>query len=202
MLHSIALTGGIASGKSTVCAEFASLGVDIICSDKAARSVVEVGTPALTEIVEHFGASVLHTDGTLNRKALRGLIFDHAAEKQWLEQLLHPLIRQALYQQALNSKTAYHILDIPLLTPASRSHYAYIQKVIVVEVPPSIQLQRLCERDHLDAASAQKIIAQQITAEQRRQLADFVINNDGSLEMLQKQVRNVHQQVLSLFDQK
>ena len=159
----IGLTGGIASGKSTVRKIFESLGIKAVCADVAARQVVEKGSDALKEIRKHFGAEILTQDGSLNRKTLGGIIFSQPVEKKWLEGLLHPLIRNQIHVDARCATSPYVILDIPLLTESNIKDYAYIQSIIVISVDPELQVSRVCERDGISRTQTQKIIANQIT---------------------------------------
>ena len=196
-MHAIALTGGIASGKSTVRKIFESLGIETVCADVAARQVVEKGSDALTLIAKHFGETILTQDGSLNRKALGGIIFTQPTEKKWLEGLLHPLIRDQLHTDAKRATSPYVILDIPLLTEPNVQDYAYIQSVIVISVDPELQISRVCERDSISRVQAQIIIANQVSQEERLKLADYVIYNDAGHESLERQVEAVHESLLN-----
>lgn len=200
-MHAIALTGGIASGKSTVRKIFESLGIKAVCADVAARQVVEKGSDALKEIRKHFGAEILTEDGSLNRKTLGGIIFSQPVEKKWLEGLLHPLIRNQIHIDARCATSPYVILDIPLLTESNIKDYAYIQSIIVISVDPELQISRVCERDGISRTQTQKIIANQISQGERLKLADYVIYNDAGHESLERQVEVIHELILSqLYD--
>jgi len=193
----VALTGGVATGKTTVANLFAELGVPIVDADVVAREVVEPGSEALQHILEHFGPQVIQADGSLNRAALRAIIFEHPAERQWLESLLHPLIRQRMQQQARALQAPYVILVIPLLAETGRDleHDA----VIVVDAPQPQQLQRLQQRDKLNDKQANAILAAQCAPEQRLGLADFVIRNHGDMAQLRQRVAEIDQQLLERY---
>ncbi|MCF7545912.1 dephospho-CoA kinase, partial [Pseudomonas petrae] len=136
----LGLTGGIGSGKSAAAQCFVDLGVHLVDADNAARWVVELGRPALAQIAEHFGASVLQADGTLNRSALRELIFKDPQQRFWLEGLLHPLIREEIRQHLARAESAYAILVSPLLLETSQ--HQMVQRVLVIDVPESVQIER------------------------------------------------------------
>src|SRR5690606_5215675 len=141
----LGLTGGIGSGKSAVAQGFIGLGVHVVDADHAARWVVEPGRPALTKIVEHFGPTVLQADGTLNRGALRGLIFEDAEQRRWLEALLHPLIAEEIQRDLASATSPYAILVSPLLIESGQ--YKLTQRVLVIDAPQQLQVQRTMLRD-------------------------------------------------------
>lgn len=186
----IGLTGGIASGKSTVAGLFADLGVGVVDADQVAREVVMPDTPALGKIIEHFGPTVLTAEGLLNRAALREQIFKDPQQRVWLEQLLHPLIRERMLAQAATLQSPYGLLMIPLLTDPTRYP---LTRICVVDMPEQLQLQRLQARDALTLAQAQAIVAAQASREQRLRLAHDVIDNQGDRAALQAQVARLHE---------
>ena len=192
----IGVTGGIGSGKSAVTNEFAKLGIDIVDADVASRTVVEPGTPALNEIAKHFGPTILLPDNSLDRAALRRIIFNDVAEKHWLEQLLHPLIAIEIQRQLNGAKSPYAIFVSPLLVEAKQS--VFCNRILVVDVPEEIQLQRTVQRDNNDADQVRRIIASQASRTQRLQHADDVIENTGSLEQLRDRVEELHVLYLQL----
>ncbi len=192
----IGLTGGIASGKSTVAQLFAELGAGIIDADQIARDVVALGTPALAQIIQHFSQDVLSADGTLNRQILRQHIFEHPTQRLWLEGLLHPLIRKQMTQQAKRLKTPYGIMIIPLLK--NHEDYPILKRVIVVDTPETLQLERLQQRDHSSLTQAQAMLAAQLSRTERLKLADDVIKNNGDITVLKTQVNILHQRYLKL----
>lgn len=196
-MYAVILTGGIASGKSTIRKHFESLGIETICADIIARQVVEKGSPALAKISTHFGPDIITNKGTLDRKALGSIIFNNTQEKKWLEDLLHPLIRDKIKQQAERSTSAYTIIDIPLLTKNNLKDYAYMDSVIVVATEPEQQIDRLCQRDDISEEKAKQMIANQIYQEERLKLADYVIQNNGDTQSLIKQVEKIHKKLLN-----
>ncbi|AAW74837.1 dephospho-CoA kinase [Xanthomonas oryzae pv. oryzae] len=180
----VGLTGGIASGKSALAAEFEKLGVPVVDADLVARQVVAPG-PVLDAIVAQFGAEVLLTDGTLDRQTLRQRVFADTAQRRVLEAITHPAIRSELQRAALAALAPYAIVAIPLLTEAGgRAGYPWLDRILVVDVPVALQHQRLMQRDAATAELADRMIAAQATREQRLAIADDVVCNDGVLEQL------------------
>ena len=190
----LGLTGGIGSGKSAAANRFASHGITVIDSDIIARQVVAKGQPALADIIEHFGPSVLTTDGELDRRWLRQRIFDSAVDKRWLEKLLHPLIRTETQKQIDAVKSIYGVLSIPLLLESNQEQL--VDRVLVIDVDEDKQISRSCERDNMTASEAKAIIASQLPRHERLARADDVISNNGSLEDLYVNVDNYHQQLV------
>jgi dephospho-CoA kinase len=190
----VGLTGGIGCGKSTVTALFAAKGVQYVDADIVAREVVMPGTACLQAITEHFGTAILHSNGELNRAALRQRVFSHAAERDWLEQLLHPAIRQQMLTQLAALTSPYALLVAPLLLENKLNRY--VQRVLVIDLAESLQLERAMARDAADAAQINAIMAAQITRAERLKLADDIITNDSSLADLAPQVSALHQQYL------
>jgi dephospho-CoA kinase len=192
----IGLTGGIGSGKSAVAHFFAELGVPIIDTDVIARTLVEPGTPTLTKIIEHFGSEFLNSDHSLNRAQLALKIFKDPAEKNWLEQLLHPLIRQALASLKAKITAPYCIVVIPLLIETLPN--PDIDRILVVTAPESLQIKRTLARDQRSPGDIMAIISSQASPEQRLAAADDVIVNDTDLTTLQTAVTRLHQHYLAL----
>jgi dephospho-CoA kinase len=192
----IGLTGGIASGKTTVAALFAELGVPVIDTDTIAREVVSPGQPALAEIVETFGTEVLGTGGQLDRSALRRLIFADTARRRQLEAILHPRIRAETLARADACRGPYHIIVVPLLLETGFA--SLVDRVLVVDCPESTQRVRLAERDHESAEQIERIIGSQIARDARLQAADDVIDNAGSLTDTRRQVEALHRSYLDL----
>ena len=186
----VGLTGGIGSGKSAATNKFAALGIDIIDADEVARDVVTLGSEGLTRITEHFGHAILLEDGTLNRAALRERVFNNSEEKQWLNQLLHPLIRKTMLQQIADSTSHYCILSVPLLVEGNLSELC--DRVIVVDCPESMQLERAMQRDGSTKQLIESIMASQATRKERLSAADDVIDNSKTIEFLNKQVIALH----------
>ncbi|MDN3653578.1 dephospho-CoA kinase [Thalassotalea ponticola] len=193
----IGLTGGIGSGKTTVANMFAEFGIDIVDADVVARDVVAPGTPALAKIAEYFGADYILANGELNRAKLRERVFKVAKDKDWLNALLHPVIRQTMLTQCKQATSPYCLLVVPLLLENGLDQH--VDKVLVVDVTVETQISRTIARDNNDKAQVERIIDAQISREQRVAAADFVIdNNNCSLAELKQQVAQVHKQLLAL----
>jgi dephospho-CoA kinase len=188
----IGLTGGIASGKTTVAKILERLGAAIVDADTLAREVVEPGRDAWKEIVETFGAEVLHPDQTLDRQKLRATIFDNPAARKKLESIIHPRVR-ALAEQRIDEHAAagYKLVvyAVPLLFEGNL--HEWLRPVVLVACDIHVQKKRLQQRDRLSAEEAQKHIDAQMSLEEKRRLADYVIENDGNLEDLERQVQAV-----------
>lgn len=179
----IGLTGGVASGKSSVARAFeARHPGGVVDADLAARAVVEPGTEGLAAVVAHFGPGVLGPDGRLDRAALRARVFAAPEERKALEALLHPRIRAWMLARAEAASTPYVVLDIPLLAEGGgRATWPKLDRIVVVDVPVAVQRARLMARDGVDTALAERMIAAQATRAQRLALADDVVVNLGSL---------------------
>lgn len=199
MTYTVALTGGIGSGKSTVADAFAQLGVEVIDADIIARQVVEPGTDALNTIAVHFGPEVIAADGTLNRQRLRERIFSNPDEKAWLNALLHPLIQQETRRQRLRSTSDYVLWVVPLLVENQLS--AQADRVLVIDVLPQTQLQRTMQRDGISRELAQQILSAQATREARLSVADDVIDNNGTPDAIASDVARLHAQYLRYASQ-
>ncbi|MBA4501310.1 dephospho-CoA kinase [Marinobacterium marinum] len=193
------LTGGIGSGKSAAAACFSALGVPLIDADRVARQVVEPGSPALVQIAAHFGQDVIRPDGTLDRARLRRIVFDKERERNWLEALLHPLIRESILD-TLDRFDAdghpYAVLASPLLLETDQ--HLLVNSVILVDVPEAIQIERTMQRDGVDETQVHQILAAQMTRDERRQHADFILDNSGSQEQLNTAVQTLHPRLLAL----
>jgi dephospho-CoA kinase len=192
----VGLTGGIASGKSTVARLFADLGVEIIDTDEIARELVVPGSPALAAIVQRFGSDVLSQNGELDRRRLRTTIFADEAKRRELEAILHPLIRQEALDRAAASTKAYGILAVPLLFETGFDRL--VDRRLVVDCPESQQLARLTERDGISMEAARAILKAQMNRAERRAAADDLIDNSGSLESTRSQVQALHERYLEL----
>ena len=192
----IGLTGGIASGKSTVTQRFAELGVPVIDADVASRKVVEPGTPGLAQVVERFGAGVL-ADGRLDRRALRNLIFNDSSQRQALDAILHPLIRAEMEREAAQARAPYVIMAIPLLVEGGTARQR-VDRVLVVDADETLQIQRLQARDGSSEEQARAILAAQASRAARLSAADDVLLNSGSVAELRQAVDRLHAQYLQL----
>jgi len=190
----VALTGGIASGKTTVARLFAELGVPLIDTDVIAREVVEPGQPALAAIVRSFGPEVLDAQGCLDRRRMRERIFAEPAVKQRLEAILHPAIRAEMERQSRLAGGPYQVLVIPLLAEGRRRDH--VDRVLLVDVPEALQVERLVSRDGVSREQAQASLDAQATRAERLAIADDVIQNSGRVDDLEQQVRALHEQYL------
>lgn len=193
----IALTGGIAAGKSAVARRFEALGVHVYDADTAARCVVEPGSAGLAEVVDAFGAGVLDDDGRLDRRAMRQRVFADPVARRALEEIVHPRVRRWLHEHAMKDRGAYCMLAIPLLAE-NIAHYGWVDRVLLVDAPESAQITRLMARDGIDRALAGRMLAQQATRAERRALADDVIENGGDEAALDAAVGRLHHDYLAL----
>ena len=193
----IGLTGGIGSGKTTVANMFIELGIEAVDADVVAREVVDVGTPALNQIAEHFGDQVLHNNGSLNRAQLREIVFHSPEKKDWLNNLLHPLIREEMARQIAQCQSPYCLLIAPLLFENGLDKS--VSRTLVIDVPEETQIARTLSRDESDEATIKNIINAQINRKDRLSMADDVIDNSGDdLSSIKEQVRKLHQTYLAL----
>ena len=192
----VGLTGGIGCGKTTVTALFAKLGVQHVDADIVAREVVMPGTACLQAITQYFGNEILLATGELNRAMLRQRVFTDAASKIWLEQLLHPAIRQQILAQLQALTSPYALLIAPLLLENKLDQH--VQRVLVIDLPESLQLQRAMARDSANEQQIKAIMAAQISRNERLKLADDIITNDSSIADLTPRVAALHQQYLQL----
>ncbi|MFC4729349.1 dephospho-CoA kinase [Coralloluteibacterium thermophilus] len=188
----VAVTGGIASGKSAVTRRFEALGVHVADADVSARALVEPGQPALEAIVARFGVEILLADGRLDRAALRARVFEDTGARRELEALLHPRIRAALEAECRAAPGPYAVVAIPLLAEGGRAAYPWVDRVLVVDVPREVQLDRLMRRDGIDDALAARMLDAQAGREVRRALADDLVDNSGDLPALHAQVDALH----------
>lgn len=195
----IGLTGGIASGKSTVAERFRELGVPVIDADEAARRVVAPGEPGLEALVLRFGQSVLTPHGELDRRALRERIFADEAQRRELEALLHPLIRADMERAAGAASGPYVVLAIPLLIEGGPRQD--IDRILVVDVDEATQRVRLTARDGTSEAQATAILSAQASRAQRLAAADDVLSNTGNIEALRREVDRLHERYLALAQQ-
>jgi len=199
MTYTVALTGGIGSGKSTVADAFFRLGIYVIDADILARQVVEPGTPALAAIAEYFGPQILTSEGALNRRALRERVFAHPDDKSWLNALLHPLIQQETQRQFAQATSPYVLWVVPLLV--ENKLYQRADRVLVVDVSRDTQLHRTMQRDQVSREHAENILAAQATREERLAVADDVINNNGTPDAIASDVARLHALYLKLASQ-
>jgi dephospho-CoA kinase len=197
MTLAIALTGGIASGKSATAQRFTQLGVPVFDADVAARDLVAAGQPALAEIAAAFGPDTVTAAGALDRARLRQTVFADAAARKQLEAILHPRIRERLIAQVQACREPYCVLAIPLFAEC-RADYAWVDRVLCTDVPRPVQLERLLHRPGIHAATAQGMLDAQVSREERLALADDAIDNTGPLSALDAAVERLHRRYLSL----
>ena len=196
MMLIIGVTGGIGCGKTTVTERFAKRGITIVDADIISRIVVEPGTTALNAITNHFGEGLISVDGRLDRAALRQTVFEDKQERNWLESLLHPLINEEILRQLKASTSAYTILVSPLLVETTQRNIC--DRILVIDVPESIQLERASSRDNNNPEQIKKIMAAQINRQHRLSKADDIIDNTASLEYLEIEIEKFHQGYLSM----
>ena len=192
----VGLTGGIGSGKSTATEQFAQLGVPIIDADVIAREVVEPGTPALEQIVAAFGEKILDSKGRLDRGALRNLVFSQQEFKSQLEDIVHPRIHAQILARLEELTTPYCIVVIPLLAESKRTYP--LDRILVIDVPAAVQLERTVARDRQPAHKIDQIIQSQASREARLQLADDIIENTGDPSELVEKVCQLHEKYTRL----
>lgn len=189
MSYILGLTGGIGSGKTTVANLFAELGIELVDADLIAREIVQPGEPALQQIVEHFGATILQTDGSLDRAKLRQIIFATPAERCWLEQLTHPLIRQRIQQRLDQADSDYAILVSPLLLETDQ--HLLCDHILVIDLPETLQVARTVQRDGNSEKQVNAILKAQCSRAQRLEQGDSVIDNSQSPQTLKAQVKQL-----------
>jgi dephospho-CoA kinase len=194
----IGLTGGIASGKSTVAGRFAELGVPVIDADEAARAVVAPGRPGLAQVLERFGSDVAGENGELDRRALRELIFKDRGSRRDLEAILHPLIRADMERNAELAVGPYVVMAIPLLVEGGARDR--VDRVLVVDVDEVVQLQRVRARDGCTEEQARAILASQASRSVRLAAADDVLLNTGTVTELRQAVDRLHEEYLRLAE--
>lgn len=190
----VGIAGGIGSGKTAASDRFRALGAAVVDADVEARRVVALGEPALAAIAERFGPGILRPDGTLDRPALRERVFQDAAERQWLERLLHPRINQRIRDGLLGAESAYAVLVNPLM----RARDPRADRILAIDAPEALQVQRTMARDASTEAEARAILASQTDRASRLGFADDVIVNDGTLAELHAAVDRLHQRYLAL----
>lgn len=192
----IGLTGGIASGKTTVANMFADLGVVVVDTDLIAREIVEPEKPALDEIRQAFGDRVIDQSGELDRRALRSIVFADDEKRRRLEAILHPRIRDEAARQSELASSPYHLVVVPLLAESPMK--ADMDRILVVDCDEDVQLKRLLERDAESPEQARRIIASQASRHERLAIADDVVRNDRSIDETKRRVRELHEKYLSL----
>ncbi|HEA15368.1 MAG TPA: dephospho-CoA kinase [Pseudoalteromonas prydzensis] len=196
----LGLTGGIGCGKSAVSAMFEQLGITVVDADIIARQVVAPNSNGLAAISEHFGTIVLNPDGSLNRAKLREIIFADNAQKTWLNNLLHPLIREKTLNDLSTANSAYVVLVAPLLFENGLEQYC--DRTLIIDVPVEIQISRTIARDNIDRQQALSIIAAQMSREEKLHRADDVVDNNQPLALVAIVIQQLHTQYLTLAAKK
>lgn len=192
----VGLTGGIGSGKTTVANLFAAEGITLVDADIVAREVVAKDSKGLKAIVEHFGTEMLTPEGELDRAKLRDRIFNQSAEREWLNQLLHPMIRQEMLEQVKNATSPYVIMVVPLLFENGLDRL--VNRTLVVDISPELQISRTVIRDQVDATQVNNIINSQCSRSEKLARADDIIDNQGEISALKREVLALHQRYLQL----
>ncbi|GIU32639.1 dephospho-CoA kinase [Shewanella hafniensis] len=192
----VGLTGGIGSGKTTVANLFAAEGITLVDADIVAREVVAQGSKGLEAIVTHFGTEILTPEGELDRAKLRQRIFSHPKEREWLNQLLHPMIRQEMLAQVEKATSAYVIMVVPLLFENGLDRL--VNRTLVVDISPELQINRTVKRDNVDASQVNNIINSQLSRSEKLARADDIIDNQGEISTLKREVLALHQRYLQL----
>ena len=190
----LGLTGGIGSGKSAVSAIFEELGIQVVDADIVAREVVEPGSVGLTKITAHFGDEILTSNGTLLRAKLRAIIFADESQKQWLNNLLHPLIRESMLSQLKQATSNYVILVAPLLFENGLEKYC--NHTLLIDVPVDVQITRTTARDNVSVELAKQIIASQMSRADKQQKAGDILDNNRPLEEVKTDVQKLHEKYL------
>ncbi|CEO38083.1 dephospho-CoA kinase [Photobacterium kishitanii] len=192
----IGLTGGIGSGKTTVANLFGDYGIDLIDADIIAREVVAIGSIGLARITEKFGDSILLVDGNLDRSQLRAAIFSDPHLKNWLNQLLHPLIREKMLADIDRARSPYCLLIVPLMV--ENNLQTMTDRLLVVDVDQQTQIMRTQQRDNVSLEQIKSILSAQASRQQRLDAADDIICNNGDNQALLTQVAQLHQHYLAL----
>ncbi|MFC1683866.1 dephospho-CoA kinase [Pseudomonadota bacterium] len=192
----IGLTGGIGSGKSTICNQFASLGTPIIDADLIAHELVEPGQPALGQIASAFGHDFITAQGELDRPRLREHIFIDETARARLQAILHPLIRARMKELLAALDAPYVIIAIPLLVETGQRDM--LHRILVIDTPEELQIQRVCQRDKVSVNQVQSILEAQCSRSERLAVADDIIHNTNGLDALERQVNQMHQHYLKL----
>ena len=192
----LGLTGGIGCGKTAVSNMFEELGITIVDADIIARQVVAPNTVGLNKIVSYFGNEILLPDGTLNRAVLRERIFANNDDKEWLNELLHPLIRNKILTDLNTATSTYVVLVAPLLFENSLDKYC--NQTLLIDVPNSVQIERTTQRDNVSVEQVKSIIAAQMPREHKQQKADAILNNDRDLALVKTDLLRLHKNYLQL----
>lgn len=193
----IGLTGGLASGKSTVLKFFQQLGIDTFSADIVVHELISNNGAAYPIILKHFGQDILLENHEINRAKLRSIIFNQATEKHWLEQLLHPLVRDSLFKQAHQAKSSYVIIEIPLLAEAE-APIEWIDRILVIDADEATRQDRAEKRSGLSKNQSRAIINQQASRQKRNAISDDILINNNNLLQLELEVKQLHNKYKSL----
>ncbi|WP_462165889.1 dephospho-CoA kinase [Pseudoalteromonas sp. GB43] len=193
----LGLTGGIGSGKSAISAMFEELGIQVVDADIVAREVVEPGSTGLEKITKHFGDEILTSDGSLDRAKLRAIIFADESQKQWLNNLLHPLIRESILKQLKQATSQYVILVAPLLFENGLDQFC--DHTLLVDVPVEVQITRTTTRDKISVELAKQIIASQMSRADKQQKATDTLDNNRLLSEVKVDIQKLHEKYLTLI---
>ena len=196
----VGLTGGIGSGKSTIAKFFAEKNIVVIEADQRAREVVKRGTPAFLKISDRFGPEILTNDGFLNRKRLREIVFSDGKEKAWLENLLHPLINEALIEMIKAAISEYIILESPLLLETNQ--HELVDRILVVDVSEKTQLTRTLNRDGGSENTIKAIMNSQLPRAARLKRANDIIDNEQQIDLLNKKLESLHKTYITLANKR
>jgi dephospho-CoA kinase len=199
-MYTVGLTGGIGSGKSAAAQIFKDLGITVVDADKVSRLVVKPESLALNEIRQHFGETIIKDDGTLNRSALRKIVFGNQRELNWLESLLHPAINKLIKTQLASATSEYSILESPILIESKQ--HKMVDRILVIDVSQELQLERASQRDASSREQIKAIMANQLSREERLAKADDVIVNDSDLASLKQSIMALHSNYLKLARRK
>ena len=195
-MYIVGLTGGIGSGKTTIAYFFSERDIEVINADQLARKVVQPGTIALSQIKQKFGEKILTESYGLNRSLLREIVFKDERQRVWLENLLHPLIEDEINKSIESALSQYVVLESPLLLETNQ--HKLVNRILVIDVSPEIQLKRTLSRDGGSEATIKAIIKSQLTRIQRLNMADDVINNEQDLKSVRIELESLHQNYLSM----
>lgn len=196
MVFKVGLTGGIASGKTTVSNLFAKLGIEVIDADVIARKLLQQNTECYQQVLAEFGNEVLMANGDLNRPWLRERIFNDDMAKKALEAIVHPAVRERILQRVQNINSAYCIISVPLLIEAQMQDL--VDRTLLVDLLPETQLERLMQRDKVNQQQAQAMLNGQASREDRLQFADDIIDNNSDPKKLDSQIHLLHHQYMQL----
>ena len=192
----IGITGGIGSGKTALAREFQLLGVPVFDTDEIGRKLTQVGQHSFNKIIEHFGETVLLPTGDLDRKRLREIIFNNPIERQWLENILHPMILTEISDLAQQIEAPYIVAVIPLLIESQKQHY--VDRILVIDVPEDIQFKRALARDKGTPEMIRRIMQSQVSRQERLSFADDLVDNSGDISNLAFRAKTLHNHYLSL----